>query len=238
MGIVSKSQSRRACAELASRPSAPRSGGGAKRRALTPVSTRARYWLDDAASDHNILRSAGVDFPSDPRARQQIWLHARVSTSHLHFTRFDRCRLPRRRHCQHHRQHPGGRRAACPGVMARLGRCAGATLLTLRRGRLSVPAVGRGPDRRRTLRSLRSVRNWAVGWAVGHACRRAPSPPASPCCPSIQSSSVSAVRLNGHSRGDPGRRRCGARRLICTFRKEDRESAGREVQQPVGHPLR
>ena len=70
MGIVSKSQSGRVCAEPASRPSAPRSGGGAKRRALTSVSTRARCWLDDAASDHNILRSAGVESPSDPRARQ------------------------------------------------------------------------------------------------------------------------------------------------------------------------
>ena len=57
MSIVDKSQSGRACAEPASRPSAPRSGGGAKRRALTSVSTRARCWLDDAASDHNILRS-------------------------------------------------------------------------------------------------------------------------------------------------------------------------------------
>ena len=70
MGIVSKSQSGRACAEPASGPSAPRSGGGAKRRALTPVSTRARCWLDDAAGDHNILRSTGVQFPSEPRARQ------------------------------------------------------------------------------------------------------------------------------------------------------------------------
>ncbi len=72
MGIVNKSQSGRACAEPASRPSAPRSGGGAKRRALTPVSTRAGCWLDDAASDHNILRSAGVASPSDPRARQHV----------------------------------------------------------------------------------------------------------------------------------------------------------------------
>ena len=55
MSIVGKSQSGRACAEPASRPSAPRSGGGAKRRALTSVSTRARCWLD-AAGDHDILR--------------------------------------------------------------------------------------------------------------------------------------------------------------------------------------
>ena len=48
----------------------PRSGGGAKRRALTPVSTRARCWLDDAGGDHNILRSTGVQFRSDPRERQ------------------------------------------------------------------------------------------------------------------------------------------------------------------------
>ena len=89
MGIVSKSQSGRACAQPASRPSAPRSGGGAKRRALTPVSTRARCWLDDAASDHNILRSAGVAFPSDPRARQQPVLavdngSVRLARSHVH----------------------------------------------------------------------------------------------------------------------------------------------------------
>ena len=68
MGIVSKSQSGRACAEPASGPSAPRSGGGAKRRALTPVSTRARCWLDDAAGNHNILRSTGVQFPSEFRS--------------------------------------------------------------------------------------------------------------------------------------------------------------------------
>ena len=68
--IVGKSQSGRACAEPASRPSAPRSGGGAKRRALTSVSTRARCWLDDAAVDHNILRSTRVQFLSVPRARQ------------------------------------------------------------------------------------------------------------------------------------------------------------------------
>ena len=60
------------CAEPASRPSAPRSGGGAKRRALTSVSTRARCWLDDAAGDHNILRSTRVQFLSVPRARQHV----------------------------------------------------------------------------------------------------------------------------------------------------------------------
>ena len=73
MSIVGKSQSGRACAEPASRPSAPRSGGGAKRRALTSVSTRARCWLDDAAGDHNILRSTRVQFLSVPRARQHPW---------------------------------------------------------------------------------------------------------------------------------------------------------------------
>ena len=72
VGIVGKSQSGRACAEPASRPAAPRSGGGATRRALTPVSTRARCWLDDADGDHNILRSTGVQFRSDPRERQQL----------------------------------------------------------------------------------------------------------------------------------------------------------------------
>ena len=71
MSIVGKSQSGRACAEPASRPSAPRSGGGAKRRALTSVRTRARCWLDDAAGDHNILRSTRVQFLPVPRARQQ-----------------------------------------------------------------------------------------------------------------------------------------------------------------------
>ena len=45
-------------------------GGGAKRRALTSVSTRARCWLDDAAGDHDILRSTRVQFLSVPRARQ------------------------------------------------------------------------------------------------------------------------------------------------------------------------
>ena len=59
-GIVGKGQSGRACAEPASGPSAPRSGGGAQRGALTPVSTRARCWPDDAAGDHNILRSVRV----------------------------------------------------------------------------------------------------------------------------------------------------------------------------------
>ena len=39
-------------------------GRGAKRRALTSVSTRARCWLDDAAGDHNILRSTRVQFLS------------------------------------------------------------------------------------------------------------------------------------------------------------------------------
>ena len=69
MSIVGKSQSGRACAEPASRPSAPRSGGGAKRRALTSMSTRARCWLDDAAGDHNILRSTRVQLPNPFRTR-------------------------------------------------------------------------------------------------------------------------------------------------------------------------
>ena len=43
---------------------------GTKRSALTSVSTRARCWLDDAAGDHNILRSTRVQFLSVPRARQ------------------------------------------------------------------------------------------------------------------------------------------------------------------------
>ena len=82
MSIVGKSQSGRACAEPASRPSAPRSGGGAKRRALTSVSTRARCWLDDAAGDHDILRSTRVQFLSVPRARQQrVSFRACSSTS-------------------------------------------------------------------------------------------------------------------------------------------------------------
>ena len=48
-------------------------GRGAKRRALTSVSTRARCWLDDAAGDHDILRSTRVQFLSVPRARQHAW---------------------------------------------------------------------------------------------------------------------------------------------------------------------
>ena len=51
---------------------APRSGGGAKRRALTPVSTRACCWPDDAWGDHSILRSTGVPFRSVHRAQQQL----------------------------------------------------------------------------------------------------------------------------------------------------------------------
>ena len=85
MSIVGKSQSGRACAEPASRPSAPRSGGGAKRRALTSVSTRARCWVDDAAGDHDILRSTRVQFLSVPRARQHqriLLLRSAVTGSH------------------------------------------------------------------------------------------------------------------------------------------------------------
>ena len=81
MSIVGKSQSGRACAEPASRPSAPRIGGGAKRRALTSVSTRARCWLDDAAGDHDILRSTRVQFLSVPRARQHTTLVSWVPTT-------------------------------------------------------------------------------------------------------------------------------------------------------------
>ena len=51
-GIVGTGQSGRACAEPASRPTAPRHGGGAERGAWTPVSTRAWCWPDDAASHH------------------------------------------------------------------------------------------------------------------------------------------------------------------------------------------
>ena len=47
-GRVPEHANRRPCAEPASRPSAPCSGGGAERSAWTPVSTRARYWPDDA----------------------------------------------------------------------------------------------------------------------------------------------------------------------------------------------
>lgn len=44
-----------------------------------------------------------------------------------------------------------------PGALARLGRRSGATLLTVRLGRLPVPAVGGGADRRRVGRGLWSV---------------------------------------------------------------------------------
>ena len=81
MSIVGKSQSGRACAEPASRPSDPRSGGGAKRRALTSVSTRARCWLDDAAVDHNILRSTRVRFLSVPDRDR---FHSRVERDMPH----------------------------------------------------------------------------------------------------------------------------------------------------------
>ena len=93
MSIVDKSQSGRACAEPASRPSAPRSGGGAKRRALTSVSTRARCWLDDAASDHNILRST----PSPVSVSSSRSATCRLTTATSTSVRMTRCRRSRRR---------------------------------------------------------------------------------------------------------------------------------------------
>ena len=70
----SESQSGRACAESPSRPSSPAKHG---------PSTRARCWFDDAAGDHNILRSTRVQNLSVSRARQ----HASPSARSCRFPR-------------------------------------------------------------------------------------------------------------------------------------------------------
>ena len=70
----SESQSGRACAESPSRPSSPAKQG---------PSTRARCWFDDAAGDHNILRSTRVQNLSVSRARQ----HASPSARSCRFPR-------------------------------------------------------------------------------------------------------------------------------------------------------
>ena len=70
----SESQSVRACAESPSRPSSPAKQG---------PSTRARCWFDDAAGDHNILRSTRVQNLSVSRARQ----HASPSARSCRFPR-------------------------------------------------------------------------------------------------------------------------------------------------------
>ena len=84
-GIVVKRRSGRACAALASKPSAPRSGGGARRGALMPVSTRGRCWHDDAAGDHGACRRIGLScqvpvvtgYPE--RAHDAVRIHRQVA---------------------------------------------------------------------------------------------------------------------------------------------------------------
>ena len=71
---VERGQSGRACAEPPSRPSAPRSGGGAQRRALTAVSTRARCRLRRRRAYHNILLSTASEKPAHFCARQHLLL--------------------------------------------------------------------------------------------------------------------------------------------------------------------
>ena len=58
------------CAEPQSRPSAPRSGGEAQRRALTAVSTRARLSASTAPAYHNILWPTASEKPAHSCARQ------------------------------------------------------------------------------------------------------------------------------------------------------------------------
>ena len=51
------------CAEPPSRPSAPRSGGGAERRAWTPASTRARCGSDEGLPQPSILPTDSAEDP-------------------------------------------------------------------------------------------------------------------------------------------------------------------------------
>ena len=78
----------RACAEPASRPSAPRSGGGAERRALTAASTRARCGSDDdhqssilptdSAEDPDVMRrSSAMGLGDSRRSPSSVWRGSR-----------------------------------------------------------------------------------------------------------------------------------------------------------------
>ncbi len=57
----------RSCAEPASRPSAPRSGGGAERSALTAASTRARCLLSDEDYQPPFLPTDSAEDPTNER---------------------------------------------------------------------------------------------------------------------------------------------------------------------------
>ena len=65
----SRAKTAQACAEPASRPSSP-AKRGAKRRALPPVSTRARCWRDDARGDpqHLAVDRSSLSFRSSRSA--------------------------------------------------------------------------------------------------------------------------------------------------------------------------
>ena len=75
--VLVRQEPGRSCAQPASRPSAPRSGGGAERRALTAASTRARCGSDedyqpsvlptDSAEDPH-MRRVRLFFVGGPRA--------------------------------------------------------------------------------------------------------------------------------------------------------------------------
>ena len=71
---------------------------------------------------------------------------------------------------------------ACADVVAWLGSRAGATLLAVRCGRLPVPAVGGGSDRRRTGRGLRSVHGALVRERIRHGHRTHDRPHDSGLC--------------------------------------------------------
>ncbi len=61
----------RSCAEPASRPSAPRSGGGAERSALTAASTRARCLLSDEDYQPPFLPTDSAEDPCIPSYRDR-----------------------------------------------------------------------------------------------------------------------------------------------------------------------
>ena len=93
-GIGGKGQSGRACAEPASRPTAPRRGGRAERGAWTPASTRAWCGPDDATSDHGTgvrhgLRAsidavAGVRTPRAPATDNRGLVHDHGQGQRVH----------------------------------------------------------------------------------------------------------------------------------------------------------